>query len=97
MSVGNSLRERRELEMEAEILLTYKGRREAEAVARAVSPDNVKVPRGLSIETRASDKKVFTTISYSGDKIGTFISTIDDLLSCVTVAERAFSAIKRKR
>ena len=83
------------MEMEAEILLIYGDRREAEAVARAVSPDNVKVPRGLSIETEASDAKVYTSISYSGERIGTFISTIDDLLSCISVAERTFSAIKK--
>jgi len=81
--------------MEAEILLKYANRREAEAVARAVSPDNVKVPCGLSVETKASGSKVFTTISYSGERVGTFISTIDDLLSCISVAERTFSAIKR--
>lgn len=79
--------------MEAEIVLVYNDQREAEAVAMAVSPDNVKAPPYLSIETARSDNEVITNIRCEENKSGTFISTIDDLLSCVTVAEKAVSSI----
>ena len=81
--------------MEAEIVLVYDTSEEAEAIARAVSPDNVKVPSGLSVKTIRFKEKVMTRIKCEEDKFGTFISTIDDLLSCVSVAEKALSAIKR--
>lgn len=81
--------------MEAEIVLIYKDPREAEAVAKAISPDNVKVPPSLSVETLRSDKKVSTWIICDESKFGTFISTIDDLLSCVLVAEKVVSAVNR--
>ena len=79
--------------MEAEIKLSYKNEREAEAVAKAVSPDNVEVPPGLFVKTVRKGPKVFTTIECQ-TKLQTLIATIDDLLSCVSVAEKAFSVAK---
>ena len=80
--------------MEAEIKLSYKNEREAEAVAKAVSPDNVEVPPGLFVKTVRKGPHVFTTIECQ-TKLQTFIATIDDLLSCVSVSEKAFSVAKR--
>ena len=79
--------------MEAEILLSYDNEREAEAVAKAVSPDNVMVPSGLFVKTIRRGRKVLTLVRCEM-RLQTFIATIDDLLSCVSVAERAFSAVK---
>ena len=81
--------------MEAEIILTYNEEREAKAVARAISPDNVETPLNLHVKTISSSKMVITYITYDGNRLKTFISTIDDLLSCVSVAERSFSAVKK--
>jgi len=80
--------------LEAKIALTYKTVRVAEAVARGVSPDNVKVPMGLFIKTTRRGKKVFTKIECD-TKLQTFMATIDDLLSAVSVAERTLSAVKK--
>ena len=79
--------------MEAKIRLSYKNEREAEAVAKAVSPDNVEVPPGLFVKTVSRGSKVFTTVECQ-TKLQTFIATIDDLLSCVSIAEKAFSVAK---
>jgi len=79
--------------LEAKIRLSYKNEREAEAVAKAVSPDNVKVPAGLFVKTTRRGPKVFTTIECE-TKLETFMATIDDLLSCVSIAEKAFSVAK---
>lgn len=80
--------------MEAEIVLAYENKREAEAVAKAVSPDNFKVPQGLFIKTTHKGAKVFTTVRCDL-RLQTFIATIDDLLSCVSVAEKTFTAVKK--
>lgn len=80
--------------MEAEIKLSYQNKREAEAVAKAVSPDNVKVPSGLSIKTTKKGSRVFTKVKCE-TKLQTFIATIDDLLCCVSIAEKAFLAAKK--
>jgi len=79
--------------LEAKITLSYKNEREAEAVAKAVSPDNVEVPPGLFVKTTRRGPKVFTKIECE-TRLETFVATIDDLLSCVSVAEKAFSVAK---
>ncbi|MBS7634851.1 hypothetical protein KEJ34_05075 [Candidatus Bathyarchaeota archaeon] len=80
--------------MEAEILLVYDDEAEAEAIFKAVSPDNVETPNGLVVETQKIERKVVTTIKYRGDNIATLLSTIDDLLKCVLTAEKTISAAK---
>ncbi len=80
--------------MKAEITLIYKAVREAEAVANAVSPDNVEVPPGLFVKTTRQKNKVYTQVECK-TRLQTFIATIDDLLACVSIAERAFSTVKQ--
>jgi len=79
--------------LEAKIKLSYKNEREAEAVAKAVSPDNVEVPPGLLVKTVRRGSEVFTTVECQ-TRLETFIATLDDLLSCVSVAEKTFSVAK---
>lgn len=80
--------------MNAEIALSYKTIQEAEAVAKALTPDNVKVPRGLIIRTTRQGTTVLTTIECR-TKLLTFVATIDDLVSAVSVAERSISAVRK--
>ena len=80
--------------MEAEITLKYDDAKDAEAVVKAVSPDNFKVPPGLSIETTGKGNKVVTCIKCER-KIPTFIATIDDLLFCVSIAEKTLLTAKK--
>ena len=79
--------------MEAEIQLCYKNEREAEAIAKAVSPDNVEVPPGLFIKTIRTGSKVLTTVECQ-TRLQTLIATIDDLLACVSLAEKTFKIVK---
>ena len=80
--------------MEAEVRISYENEREAEAVAQAVSPDNTKVPRGLSIKTTRKGSEVLTQIQCEL-RLQTLIATIDDLLCCVSTAEKTFSVVKK--
>ena len=75
------------LRIEAKIVLQYEDERKAEAIARAVSPDNVEYPDKLSIETFNENCHVLTLINCKGE-IGTFIATVDDLLRCIVLAEK---------
>jgi tRNA threonylcarbamoyladenosine modification (KEOPS) complex Pcc1 subunit len=79
--------------MEAKISLRYSTEREAKAVAEAVSPDNLKTPQGLKVITEQEGVMVITTIECEL-RLETFIATINDLLSCIQVAERALGAAK---
>lgn len=80
--------------MEAEIRLSYKNQREAQAVAKAVSPDNVDVPSGLYVKTVRNGSEVLTTIECQ-TRLATLIATIDDLLACVSIAEKTFNVAKK--
>ena len=80
--------------MEAEIRLSYENEREAEAVAKAVSPDNVEVPLGLYVKTVRNGSKVHTKVECQ-TRLQTLIATLDDLLACVSVAEKSFTVAKK--
>jgi hypothetical protein len=80
--------------LEAEIILQYDDASTAEAVARAVSPDNSKTPKGLSVKTVWKSNKVITRIKFGG-KLATFIATLDDLLFCTGTAEKAVQTARK--
>ncbi len=78
--------------MQATVKLEYTDDKTAEAVAKAVSPDNRVTPEGLKIETVQEDAKVVTEIAYEG-KLATFTATIDDLLFCASTAEKILKTV----
>ena len=80
--------------LEVEIILEYGDAEIAEAIAKAVSPDNFKTPRGLSIKTMWEERKVVTQIKCE-ERLPTFIATIDDLLFCTSTAEKTLQITKR--
>lgn len=77
-------------------MLEYKDRQTAQAVAKAVSPDNFKTPVGLSVKTTSAGTKVISLIECEG-KLSTFTATIDDLLSSVSTAEKTVKAVNKTR
>ena len=79
--------------LQATITLEYKDEKTAKAIAQAVSPDNFKTPIGLHVKTERDANKVITKIECEG-KLATFTSTIDDLLFCVSTAEKTLETIK---
>lgn len=79
--------------LQATITLEYADAKTAEAVAKAVSPDNLKAPCGLQVNTVRDHCKVVTEIVCEG-KLATFTATIDDLLFSASTAEKTLQAIK---
>ena len=80
--------------MEAKIRLNYQNEREAQAVAQAVSPDNMELPSGLYVKTVRNGSEVLTTVQCQ-TRLQTLIATLDDLLACVSVAEKTFKVAKK--
>jgi hypothetical protein len=81
--------------LEATITLEYDDKT-AKAVADAVSPDNFKTPIGLAVRTIWKDNTVVTEIKAE-EKIATFIATIDDLLSSVSIAEKTLQTVQQSQ
>ena len=80
--------------LEAKITLSYTDAKTAEAIAKAISPDNRVTPAGLKIETIQKGNRVVTDIICK-DKLATFTATIDDLLFCASTAEKTIKTIKQ--
>lgn len=81
------------MRLEAKLSFFYETENEAEAVCSAVSPDNIKVPVGLDINT-IRDKCCLLTLIQCKKSLETFIATLDDLLACISVAEQVFRAVQ---
>jgi hypothetical protein len=81
--------------LQAKIVLEYADIEKAEAVAKAISPDNDKVPAGLIVKTVREQKNVVTDITLDG-KLTTLIATIDDLLENASTAEKTLNVAKKK-
>ncbi|NLE04095.1 MAG: hypothetical protein GX638_04725 [Crenarchaeota archaeon] len=81
--------------MYAKIKLNYAELKTATAVIKAISPDNVIVPKGLKIKTIQNGTAITTEITLEG-KLSTFIATIDDLLESASTAEKALYVIQKK-
>jgi len=75
-------------------MLEYGDAKTADAIANAVSPDNFKTPAGLFIKTARKGIQVLTEVKTEG-KLATFIATIDDLLFCVSTAEKALHIVTK--
>jgi tRNA threonylcarbamoyladenosine modification (KEOPS) complex Pcc1 subunit len=80
--------------LEATIKLEYSNPKTADAIADAVSPDNFKTPTGLTIKTERKNSQVVTEMKAEG-KLSTFIATIDDLLFCVSTAEKTLRTVTK--
>ena len=63
--------------------------REAESVARAVLPDNLP---NMSLQTDADS----ICLQFSTEKIGTLLSTVDDLLMNIKIAEDTQSCAEER-
>jgi len=81
--------------LEAEIVLVFNTRKQAEAVAKAVSPDNRKIPPHLKIKTVVEGNRVRSIVKCKG-KFESFLATIDDLLMCAQAADKSITAIRSK-
>lgn len=79
--------------LEAEIAFDYEASAEANAIVNAILPDNIKLPKDLTIKTARQGKKVMINVEC-GECLLTFIATVDDLLEAISTAERSVSAVK---
>jgi tRNA threonylcarbamoyladenosine modification (KEOPS) complex Pcc1 subunit len=81
--------------MKTEIAITreYATASAAERIMKAVQPDNRGVPDGTAIQMNVSGTSLLITIT-STDPLQSFLRTVDDLLFCIQVAERASAGLK---
>ena len=79
-------------EVSATISIRYGDADTARAILEAISPDNLRASPGVFVEARVESRALHVSVSCSRS-VGSLISTIDDLLSCVQAAERAIKEV----
>lgn len=78
---------------ETSIAIEYGSPGEAEAVLRAIAPDNTGASEGTSIEAHVDGRTLMISVRSSRG-LGSLASTLDDLLSCVQAAEAALKQLQ---
>lgn len=79
-------------EASAAISIHYSDADTARFIMEAITPDNVSVPQGVTVEAKADDCTLRVSVACSKG-VGSLIATVDDLLSCVQAAERAINGV----
>ena len=77
---------------ETSITIEYGSPEEAHSILRAIAPDNAGAPEGTTIEAHVEGSTLMISVR-SGRSLGSLISTLDDLLSCVQAAEAALKQL----
>ena len=77
---------------DATVTIEYVDQRTAEAILRAIEPDNLKTPDGVEIEADATGGVVTINVECMRG-IGSLVATLDDLLSCIQAAEAAIGEL----
>lgn len=74
------------------IEIAYVDEKTARAIQKAITPDNVGAPDGMHIMAYVENNKLIIEV-MSDRSIGSLVSTLDDLLSCVQAAEKTLEKI----
>jgi len=75
-----------------QIQIRYSDERTARAIQRAITPDNIGAPEGMHI-TALVNENVLEIEVFSDRSIGSLVSTLDDLLSCIQAAEKSLGEV----
>ena len=79
--------------MKAKIRVSFSNSREAEAVSKALQPDDAETPSYLKVTTISKGRYIESEIICQG-RLETLISTIDDILSSVVMVKKTLSAVR---
>jgi len=74
------------------ITIKYSDEKTAKAILGAISPDNMNLPNGMHI-TACTKRNTVELEIQTNRSIGSLVSTLDDLLSCIQAAEKALEEI----
>jgi hypothetical protein len=77
---------------EADLKLRYPDEETAKAIAESVGPDNYQAPQGLELNIEQMGTEVAVKV-LCPKGVGSLISTLDDLLSCLSAAEKALNGV----
>lgn len=74
------------LQMRAKIKIEYQNQKQAEVVTKSLIPDNKPLPKNLSIDMSTEGREASIDVKCVC-RVETFLSTIDDILACLSLTE----------
>jgi tRNA threonylcarbamoyladenosine modification (KEOPS) complex Pcc1 subunit len=74
------------------IQIAYSDEKTARSIQKAIIPDNIGVPYGMHIMVLVDGNNLEIEV-FSEKSIGSLVSTLDDLLSCVQAAEKTLDGV----
>lgn len=78
---------------EAVLSVVFEDEETAESIILAIEPDNLQAPSKLDVKSSVVGRCLEVSITCRG-KLETLIQTVDDLLSCIQVAEKSIKCIQ---
>jgi tRNA threonylcarbamoyladenosine modification (KEOPS) complex Pcc1 subunit len=82
------------MKVKVKISIDFNNDIKAKAIYSSLKPDNINLPKGLSIEMNV-DKTLLMINFSSVSKLETLISTIDDLLTCCQASVNTLKEIEQ--
>lgn len=82
---------RRHPDVAADVGVPFASRRQAQAALKALIPDNVNFPKGLSMKMSVKGSTLAIQISSKNVAIPTLIATLDEVLEHISVAKKVIS------
>lgn len=79
------------LEITAIIELNFSNQSEKEAIMKALMPDNINFPKGLSMEMSSKDNTAICIKFSSCTQIETLINTVDEVLQDISLAKKVIT------
>jgi hypothetical protein len=74
------------------IELKFLKQSETEAILKAIIPDNINFPKGLSMDMQLKDDTSIFIKFSSNTEIGTLINTVDEVLQDISLAEKVITS-----
>lgn len=70
--------------------IEFDSKKEVDTMINALTPDNVRIPKGLKINIRSENKCLIVDIQCKNGS-GTFLNTIDELLEHISLSKAVTS------
>lgn len=81
----------RHLDVAVDACISFASSAQARAAVKALIPDNVNMPKDLSLRMFSKGKGVFVEIKAIGVPMATVINTLDEVLKHLSVAKKVMA------
>jgi hypothetical protein len=81
----------RHLDIAVEVEIPFSSSAEAKAAVKALIPDNINFPKGLSMKMFSRDSKVAIELKGRNIPSPTILSTLDEILEHISVAKKVMA------